>query len=65
MIQITIQLDEEQARRLAVAAEQRETTVEELVRLGALALVESQEQQFEGALETVLQKNRELYRRLA
>ena len=65
MTRITIEVEDDQARRLADAAQQREITVEELIRSGALALLEAEERQFAAALEAVLRKNRELYRRLA
>lgn len=65
MTRITIDLEEKAACRLAAIAAQRDLTAEELVRSSILVMLDTHQHQFEAALEQVVTKNRELYRRLA
>ena len=74
MTTITIELREDEAERLQAEARRRSVPVEELVRAGALAVIgenagatsrQATDEEFNAALEYVLAKNAELYRRLA
>jgi hypothetical protein len=65
MAQIAIEFTEEQTRLLEEEALRRGVSLEELIRAQALALLDTREREFEAALEDVLTRNRELYRRLA
>jgi hypothetical protein len=65
MTQIIIDLKDDQAQQLAEEARRRDVTLEELVRAGALALLAPPDPTFDAALDYVLEKNQELYRRLA
>jgi len=62
---ITIEIEKDEVRQLVMEAEPRSVTVEELVRAGALALLQEPSDGFEAAMEHVLRKHQELYRRLA
>lgn len=65
---ITIEISDEQAERLQREAARRAISVEALVQAGVVALLEAEPSAsvaFEDALEHVLRKNAELYRRLA
>jgi antitoxin FitA len=64
MVSITIEPEEQQEERFRAEARKRNASVEELVRAGALALLDERDTTFEAALDYVLQKNRELYQRL-
>jgi hypothetical protein len=64
MTTITIQLPDEQANRLAELARRENVSVEQLVQARVQLLLED-EGAFERAARYVIEKNRELYRRLA
>ncbi|QEH35142.1 Ribbon-helix-helix protein, copG family [Aquisphaera giovannonii] len=61
----TIELPEEQARRLREQAEEAGVTPEEMLRFTIQEWLTRPGQDFARAAAYVLQKNRELYRRLA
>lgn len=65
MIQVTVEFAEEQAEGLEEEARRRGVSLEELVRAQALQVLDTRDREFEAALESVLARNRELYRRLA
>jgi hypothetical protein len=74
MTTITIELPDDQAQRLLDEARRRRVSVEELVTASALASLDEpgdgahrtmSREAFENALAYVLDKNEELYRRLA
>ncbi len=64
MSTLTFQIDEQKAGRLADAARERGVPVEELLRLLAEEFL-ARQTAFRAAAEYVLDKNAELYRRLA
>ena len=61
---VTFQVEDEKAGQLAEAARQRGVAVEELLRQITDDFL-ARKEAFEGAAKYVLQKNAELYRRLA
>ncbi len=65
MTDITISLPEEQARKLQELAQAAGTTPEELLREGVEEWLSQPQREFSEAAAYVLQKNAELYRRLA
>lgn len=65
MATITISLPEDRATRLRDFANRLRVTPEELVRVSVDDLLSRPEDAFERAVERVLSKNAELYRRLA
>jgi hypothetical protein len=65
MVTLAIQLSDEQARELTVLASRLRLTVEELATAHLLDLLAKPEAQFEQAARYVIEKNGELYRRLA
>ena len=65
MVTITIELSEEQLRYLSEIARQLGIRPEELVRASIQDLLARPDQAFEQAVSYVLEKNAELYRRLA
>jgi len=62
---ITIALSEERAKRLQELASRFHIAPEELVRVSVEELLARPDDQFQQALDRVLKKNAELYRRLA
>ncbi len=62
---ITITVGDERLSRLKEIASDYKVTVEELVRLSIDNLLLQPEPVLERAMEYILEKNRELYRRLA
>ena len=62
---INIDLDDEQARRLEEQAGRLNITVSDLARAAIQDLLSRQEPDFVRAVERVLNKNADLYRRLA
>ncbi len=63
---LTVSLPEQQLQRLREMAESLNLSLEELVRASLeMLLVTGTDEAFEKALEYVLQKNEELYRRLS
>ncbi len=62
---ITINLTDEQSAMLAEMAERLNVSAEELARAGIEGLLAVSDEKFESAVEHVLKKNAELYRRLA
>lgn len=65
MTSITIALPDDIMDKLQALAKQRQVKPEDLVRASVEELVTAPQTSFEEALEHVLQKNQELYRRLA
>ena len=65
MATITVSLPEERAVRLRDVARRLKVTPEDLVRVSVDDLLSRPEEAFERAVERVLSKNAELYRRLA
>ena len=62
---LTVDLDEQQLRRLEETARRLNVTIAELARAAINDLLTRQDGDFERAAERVLKKNSELYRRLA
>jgi len=62
---LTVDLDEQQTRLLEETARRLNVTVSELARAAINDLLTRQDDDFERAMERVLKKNAELYRRLA
>jgi predicted transcriptional regulator len=65
MATLTIELSEEQQRRLLDRAREAGTTPEQLIRAGIDEWLSRPRGDFTDAAEYVLEKNAELYRRLA
>jgi len=65
MTTITIALSEEQLQKLQEIAAHFQVAPEELVRVNLEELLARPEEEFQRALDDVLRKNAELYRRLA
>jgi antitoxin FitA len=65
MTTIAIQLPDDQAERLVSVAQRLQVTVEQLAAAGVLDLLAVPDEQFNQAAREVLEKNAELYRRLA
>lgn len=62
---LTVTLTEDQLRQLKEKAERLQTTPEDLVRVSVDELLSRPDEAFERAVKYVLNKNAELYRRLA
>ena len=62
---ISLQLDEEQSRRLEEVARELKVDAHELAKTAINDLVSRPTEDFDRVLQYVLDKNRELYRRLA
>jgi antitoxin FitA len=65
MTSITITLPDDRLRKLKEKATRLRVSPEELVRASVEELLERPEEDFQRALDYVLKKNAELYRRLA
>lgn len=65
MTTITIAMSEEQLQKLQEIAAHFQVAPEELVRVSIEELLARPEKEFQKALDDVLRKNAELYRRLA
>ncbi len=65
MSEITITLPDERLAELKEIAADLQVTPEELVRLSVEELLARPDQQFRQAVDQVLEKNQELYKRLA
>jgi len=65
MVTYTISLSEKQAQQLREVADQYHVAPEELVRASIDDLLSRPQSDFQKALEYVLKKNQELYKRLA
>lgn len=65
MATFTITLPDDRAQRLREKADRLGVTPEELARVGVDDLLAQPDEAFERAVEHVLKKNAELYRRLA
>jgi predicted transcriptional regulator len=65
MPKISIQISDEQAKRLSAMAERFNVTVEELAGASVRELLVKPDERFEEIARRVLEKNDELYRRLA
>jgi len=64
-MKVTIDLSQAQAERLRQEAERLGLTPEDLARAAVADLLTTRDGDFEAAAKRVLQKNQELYRRLA
>ena len=64
-MKVTIDLSAAQAERLREEAERLGLTPEDLARAAVADLLATRDDDFEAAAKRVLQKNQELYRRLA
>lgn len=65
MTTITITLSDDRLRQLKAIAARFQIAPEELARLGIEELLGRPDEAFQRAIDTVLKKNAELYRRLA
>jgi hypothetical protein len=65
MVSYTISLSEKQSQQLREIADQYHIAPEELVRASIEDLLNRPQDDFQAALEYVLKKNAELYKRLA
>lgn len=65
MSKLTIELPDETAAQLKRLAQRLGTPVESLATAGVAELVRRPDEQFSEIVRNVLEKNRELYRRLA
>ena len=65
MTTISIQLPEDQAKRLADVARRHNLSVEQLASAHLQELLQEPDNRFEEAVALVLKKNAELYRRLS
>ena len=65
MATITIKLPDDDASRLRQMADRLGVTAEDLVRVGVDDLLAKPDEKFEQAVQHVLGKNADLYRRLA
>lgn len=64
-MRISVELSDDQAKRLRRTAERLGVRPEDLARAGVTDLLTQPEEDFRKAAEHVLRKNEELYRRLA
>jgi len=64
-VKITVDLNAEQAEALEVAAERLGVSAGELARAALGEILSRPAEEFRGAVERVLAKNEELYRRLS
>ncbi|MBM3126183.1 MAG: ribbon-helix-helix protein, CopG family [Chloroflexi bacterium] len=65
MTTITVELPKERAQKLQELAQTLGVSAEELIRVSVEELLARPEEQFTKAVEHVLRKNSELYKRLA
>lgn len=65
MVTITVTLSEDRLQKLQNLAKQFNIPTEELLRVSFEELVARPQEDFQKALEYVLEKNKELYKRLA
>ncbi len=65
MVTITVTISEERLQKLQNLAKQFNIPTEELLRVSLEELVARPQEDFQKALEYVLEKNKELYQRLA
>lgn len=65
MVTITVTLSEDRLQRLQNLAKQFNIPMEELLRVSFEEFVARPQEDFQKALEYVLEKNKELYQRLA
>ncbi|MBM3934807.1 MAG: DNA-binding protein [SAR202 cluster bacterium] len=65
MNSVTLDLTDEQTKRLHKLAARLGVTMQELVRISLFELLNAPETDFEAAADHVISKNSELYRRLA
>lgn len=65
MAEVTITLTQEELRRLEELGKQEGLTVQQIVHLGVRDLLSQPDEAFRAAARRVLEKNAELYRRLA
>ena len=65
MVTITVTLSEDRLQKLNELAKQFRVAPEELLRVSVEELVARPQADFQKALEFVLEKNKELYKRLA
>ncbi len=64
-MKLSLEISDEQASRLREAAERLGVGVEQLAQAAVVDLTNQQAADFEAASDRVLEKNQELYRRLA
>ncbi len=65
MAEVTVPVSTEEMKRLEELGSREGLTVEQMVRLGIQDLISQPDEAFHAAVQRVLQKNAELYRRLA
>lgn len=65
MATLTISLSDEEMRRLEILGNREGLTVEQIVRLGINDFIGQPDDAFRAAAKRVMEKNAELYRRLA
>jgi hypothetical protein len=65
MAEITVTLSTEELQRLKALGEREGLTIDQIVRLGVQDLINQPDDAFHKAAQQILQKNAELYRRLA
>lgn len=65
MATLTISLSDEEMRRLEVLGKREGLTIEQMVRLGINDFIGQPDDTFRAAAKRVMEKNSELYRRLA
>jgi predicted transcriptional regulator len=65
MTSLTVRLSDSQAEQLAREAQRLGVSAEELLRAAVIDLLETRDEAFLAAARHVLEKNTELYRRLA
>ena len=65
MVTVTVRLSEDRLQKLQILAKQFNIPVEELLRVSLEELVARPQEDFQKALEYVLEKNKDLYKILA
>ncbi len=65
MAEVTITLSAEELQRLKELGEREGLTVDQVVKLGIQELINQPDESFRRAAQHILEKNAELYRRLA
>ena len=65
MVTVTVTLSEDRFQKLQDLAKQFDIPVEQLLRLSFEEFIARPQEDFQKALEYVLEKNKELYKRLA
>lgn len=65
MAEVTVTLSTEELQRLKDLGEREGLTVDQVVKLGIQELINQPDESFRKAVQHILRKNAELYRRLA